>query len=181
MSGEVFCNQCGHRNAAGSNFCATCGGSLVGTSDDLTVTLHATEFDALDHDVAVHLDGSGPAVLVVSRGPEAGETYLLSADSTVAGRSPDADVFLDDVTVSRRHATFARRHDGSYLARDLGSLNGTYVNKARITEVELAPGDEVQIGKFRLVFLSSGERRPPGERVASPTSGGPGRPVPDVR
>ena len=158
MTGDVFCNQCGHRNLGSANFCSACGASLLAVGDDLTLTLHAVEADALDSDVEVHFATGGPAVLVLSRGPEAGETFLLSNPMTTAGRSPDADVFLDDVTVSRRHALFERTPDG-YVARDLGSLNGTYVNKERITEVTLQTGDEVQIGKFRLLFLSSVERR----------------------
>lgn len=163
VSGDVFCSQCGHRNLPSANFCSSCGASLIVVGDDLTLTLHAVDGDALDSDVEVHVDTAGPAVLVVSRGPEAGETYLLSGTTTSAGRSPEADVFLDDVTVSRRHAVFERSEDG-YMARDLGSLNGTYVNKERITEVNLVTGDEVQIGKFRLLFLSSAERPHPETR-----------------
>ena len=163
MTGEMFCGQCGHRNLGSANFCSACGASLVAIGDDLTLTLHAVDADALDADVEVHITTGGPAVLVVSRGPEAGETYLLGNTLTTAGRSPEADLFLDDVTVSRRHAVFERTGDG-YVARDLGSLNGTYVNKERITEVTLVTGDEVQIGKFRLLFLSSAERRIPESR-----------------
>ena len=163
MTGDVFCSQCGHRNLGSANFCSACGASLVVVGDDLTLTLHAVDADALDSDVEVHVDSAAPAVLVVSRGPEAGETYLLGNSVTSAGRSPEADVFLDDVTVSRRHALFERT-PGGYVARDLGSLNGTYVNKERITEVTLVTGDEVQIGKFRLLFLSSAERPKPETR-----------------
>jgi len=92
------------------------------------------------------------ALLVVRRGPNAGSRFLLDSDVTEVGRRPDSDIFLDDVTVSRRHAEFYR-HGGRFVVRDVGSLNGTYVNRDRIEEVALSGGDEVQIGKFRLVFL----------------------------
>jgi pSer/pThr/pTyr-binding forkhead associated (FHA) protein len=92
------------------------------------------------------------ALLVVRRGPNEGSRFLLDSELTEVGRRPDSDIFLDDVTVSRRHAEFYR-HGGKFAVRDVGSLNGTYVNKERIEEVALNGGDEVQIGKFRLVFL----------------------------
>lgn len=94
----------------------------------------------------------GTALLVVRRGPNAGSRFLLDAPVTAAGRHPDSDIFLDDVTVSRRHAEF-RREGGVFAVRDVGSLNGTYVNRERIDVAELVGGDEVQVGKFRLVFL----------------------------
>jgi pSer/pThr/pTyr-binding forkhead associated (FHA) protein len=97
------------------------------------------------------------ALLVVQRGPNAGARFLLDAERTTAGRRPESDIFLDDVTVSRKHAEFIRR-DGQFLVRDVGSLNGTYVDRDRIDEVVLRDGDEVQIGKYRLVFHPS--RRP---------------------
>ncbi|MDR1186212.1 MAG: FHA domain-containing protein [Bifidobacteriaceae bacterium] len=97
------------------------------------------------------------ALLVVQRGPNAGSRFLLDADSTTAGRSTKSDIFLDDVTVSRRHATFGR--EGSdFAVRDLGSLNGTYVNRERVDEALLRGGDEVQIGKYRLTFHPSPSR-----------------------
>ncbi|TXK17724.1 FHA domain-containing protein [Homoserinibacter sp. GY 40078] len=97
---------------------------------------------------------SGSALLVVRRGPNVGARFLLDADSTVAGRHPDADIFLDDVTVSRRHAEFART--GSvFQVRDLGSLNGTYYDGVRIDSALLSDGAEVQVGKFRLTFYAS--------------------------
>jgi pSer/pThr/pTyr-binding forkhead associated (FHA) protein len=94
------------------------------------------------------------ALLVVQRGPNAGARFLLDAERTTAGRRPESDIFLDDVTVSRKHAEFIRR-DGQFLVRDVGSLNGTYVDKDRIEEAVLRDGDEVQIGKYRLVFHPS--------------------------
>ena len=97
---------------------------------------------------------AGSALLVVQRGPNAGARFLLDAERTTAGRRPDSDIFLDDVTVSRKHAEFVRRGDG-FVVRDVGSLNGTYVQRDRIEEVVLKDGDEVQIGKYRLVFHPS--------------------------
>jgi pSer/pThr/pTyr-binding forkhead associated (FHA) protein len=95
----------------------------------------------------------GTALLVVLRGPNTGARFLLDSDEVSSGRHPDSDIFLDDVTVSRKHATF--RHEGDdFLVRDVGSLNGTYVNRERIEEITLKTGDEVQIGKFRLVFYA---------------------------
>ncbi len=93
-------------------------------------------------------------MLVVQRGPNAGARFLLDAERTTAGRRPESDIFLDDVTVSRKHAEFVRR-DGQFVVRDVGSLNGTYVDRDRIEEAVLKDGDEVQIGKYRLVFHPS--------------------------
>jgi len=112
------------------------------TFDDPVIDYAA--IDALPQDAAL---------LVVTRGPNAGSRFLLDDDFTSAGRHPDSDIFLDDVTVSRRHAEFYRHGDG-FTVRDVGSLNGTYVNRERIEEAELFGGDEVQIGKFRLRFLT---------------------------
>lgn len=112
---------------------------------------------------------AGSALLVVKRGPNAGSRFLLDQDVTTAGRHPQSDIFLDDVTVSRRHAEF-RRTQGSFSVHDVGSLNGTYVNRERIDNAMLSGGDEVQIGKFRLVFLTgtwqlAGENTPSGEAI----------------
>ena len=101
----------------------------------------------------------GSALLLVMRGPNAGSRFRLDDDLTTAGRHPDSDIFLDDVTVSRRHAEF-HRHGPGFTVRDVGSLNGTYVNRERIEEAELTGGDEVQIGKFRLLFLTSQDLGP---------------------
>ena len=100
----------------------------------------------------------GQALLVVKRGPNAGARFLLDQDTTTAGRHPEADIFLDDVTVSRRHAEF-RRNEGSFEVVDVGSLNGTYVNRERIDQTVLRTGDEVQIGKFRMIFHTGGHGR----------------------
>ena len=105
-----------------------------------------------DYD-AVDLLPSGTALLVVLRGPNEGSRFLLDSGFTSTGRHPDSHIFLDDVTVSRRHAEFYR-HGDRFTVRDVGSLNGTYVNRERIEEAELFGGDEVQIGKFRLLFMT---------------------------
>lgn len=107
-----------------------------------------------DRELAATLD-TGTALLVVARGPGTGNRFRLSAEVVTAGRHPDSDIFLDDVTVSRRHAEF-RLRDGRYVVRDVGSLNGTYVNRDRVDEVAVRTGDEIQIGKFRLHYVSAG-------------------------
>ena len=160
---NVFCNQCGHRNPSGSNFCSSCGAVLAHQAgDETTVTFIPVESagDVADEELTVSLEGlpESLAMLVVKRGPNAGSRFVLDSEVTRAGRHPDSDIFLDDITVSRRHAEVVR-DGGSYRVRDVGSLNGTYLNRERIEEATLANGDELQIGKFRLVFFSgtSGE------------------------
>ena len=157
----MFCHNCGHRNPSGVNFCSSCGAALHVEDNDTTVMLQAVdergetpEEEALVTYVEVP---NGPGVLVVKRGPNVGTRYLLRNEVTRAGRHPESDIFLDDVTVSRRHAELRRREDGRIVIRDVGSLNGTYVNRERADEAVLTGGDEVQIGKFKLVYLASGD------------------------
>jgi pSer/pThr/pTyr-binding forkhead associated (FHA) protein len=154
----VFCNNCGHRNPASANFCSSCGGVLGPSTSDTTITLHPVDAqgEAGDDELTVTLSDrpSGAGLLVVKRGPNAGTRYVLDAEVTRAGRHPESDIFLDDITVSRRHAEFVG-HDGNYSIKDVGSLNGTYVNRERIEEAILTTGDEVQIGKFKLVYLAA--------------------------
>ena len=95
----------------------------------------------------------GQALLVVKRGPNAGSQFLIEKDVTTAGRHPESDIFLDDITVSRRHAE-VRRKDTNFFVHDMGSLNGTYVNRERVENTQLANGDELQIGKFKLAFFT---------------------------
>ena len=99
----------------------------------------------------------GQALLQVKRGPNAGSTFLLQADSSTVGRNTESDVFLDDITVSRAHAVFERRPSGEWFVKDAGSLNGTYVNGEQVDETKLATGDQVQIGRFKLAFFQAGE------------------------
>jgi pSer/pThr/pTyr-binding forkhead associated (FHA) protein len=156
----VFCTKCGHENPPDSHFCAQCGHPLT-KSESAAETTSTIALQALDeHDEehsedAAAVEGlpAGSALLVVKRGPNAGSRFLLDKDVTTAGRHPESDIFLDDVTVSRRHAEF-RRDGGRFTVRDVGSLNGTYLNRERIDETDLSGGDEVQIGKFRLVFFA---------------------------
>lgn len=158
---DVFCNNCGHRNPTGSNFCSSCGAILeVEPPDNTTISFHPTlPTDPVDEEVVIELDEvpRDRAVLIVKRGPKAGSRFALDTPVTTAGRHPDSDIFLDDITVSRRHAEIIQTGDG-YAVRDAGSLNGTYLNRERIEEAPLANGDELQIGKFKLVFfLGAGE------------------------
>jgi hypothetical protein len=167
---RVFCTACGTENPPGSRFCANCGAALPqpvtgGVDVTRTLTLGAArqstdadqDFSAEAHQGAVEALTPGSALLVVKRGPNAGSRFLLDQDVTTAGRHPDSDIFLDDVTVSRRHAEF-RREGSGYTVHDVGSLNGTYVNRERIDVAPLSGGDEVQIGKFRLVYLTAAVR-----------------------
>jgi pSer/pThr/pTyr-binding forkhead associated (FHA) protein len=155
---DVFCNNCGHKNPAGSNFCSSCGHALGhGAEEPTTITFQPIEAGDLSEEQVVTVPDlpEGAGILWVKRGPNAGSKYALDKETVLAGRHPDSDIFLDDITVSRRHAEFTRRGDG-YVVRDVGSLNGTYLNRDRIDEeAPLGNGDEVQIGKFKLVFLSS--------------------------
>ena len=156
----VFCHNCGHRNPEGVNFCSSCGNALSTGGDDATVTLRALDHgDGIDESPSNALGGvpHGTGVLVVTRGSNAGVRYMLDVGVTQAGRHPDSDIFLDDITVSRRHAEFTQVEGGRCAIADVGSLNGTYVNRERIDKATLSPGDEVQIGKFKLVYLVAGE------------------------
>jgi len=168
------CTQCGHSNAEDARFCSNCGAALRpaptapgggSPGETSTITLTGGGFEQGEStEKAEGLSGAdqaaidnlppGSALLVVRRGPNSGSRFLLDSDATTAGRHPSSDIFLDDVTVSRRHAEFVRTADG-FAVRDVGSLNGTYVNRERIDEAELASGDEVQVGKYRLVFYPS--------------------------
>jgi hypothetical protein len=159
----VFCNQCGHRNPSGSNFCSSCGAALELSAQDAgaehTITFQPVEAagePAAEDALTVSIDDvpEGLGLVVVKRGPNAGSRLVLEKDVTTAGRHPSCDIFLDDITVSRRHAEF-RRVGASYLVRDVGSLNGTYVNRERVDEAPLHHGDEVQIGRFKLVFFAN--------------------------
>jgi pSer/pThr/pTyr-binding forkhead associated (FHA) protein len=125
--------------------------------EDTTMThvVTAGEERDIEEDLKVSPDEltEGAALLVVRKGPNEGSKYMLDAEVTRAGRHPDSDIFLDDITVSRRHAEVIRRADGFHVL-DTGSLNGTYVNRDRVDEAKLANGDELQIGKFKLVFFT---------------------------
>ncbi|MEU5660574.1 FHA domain-containing protein [Streptomyces sp. NPDC047737] len=173
-SSMPVCSRCGHHNAEASRFCSNCGAPLRGgiseRASETTSTISISGIEAYEAEVtgqnvlpslspeaqaAVDALPAGSALLVVRRGPNSGSRFLLDGDLTTAGRHPQSDIFLDDVTVSRRHVEFRRSPDGSFTVGDVGSLNGTYVNRERIDSVALSNGDEVQIGKYRLVFYAS--------------------------
>ena len=171
-----FCTACGRQNPDDARFCSQCGTRLVtpeapaagsaqhgettatisiGAGDPRASETSDRQLNPVDA-AAVDALPVGHALLVVQRGPGSGNRFLLDTDTVTAGRHPDSEIFLDDVTVSRRHAEFKR--DGStFTVSDVGSLNGTYVNRDRIDTVQLKDGDEVQVGKYRLVFFSGHE------------------------
>ncbi|QWB26937.1 MULTISPECIES: FHA domain-containing protein [Streptomyces] len=171
----LVCTRCGNRNAENSRFCSNCGaplrpGATPERPSETTSTISISGLEAYDAEAtgqtptptlspeaqaAVDALPLGSALLVVRRGPNSGSRFLLDGDLTTAGRHPQSDIFLDDVTVSRRHVEFRRGQDGSFTVADVGSLNGTYVNRERIDQVAVSNGDEVQIGKYRLVFYAS--------------------------
>ena len=155
---DVFCNNCGHRNTAGSNFCSSCGQPLERAADDSNTITFALDPQLSGDDVKVEMADVGPGgVLVATRGPNAGSEFALEHVITTLGRHPDSDIFLDDVTVSRRHVEVQRTPSG-YVVRDIGSLNGTYVNQAIIAaDTPIANGDEIQVGRFKLVFVAGTE------------------------
>jgi len=153
---DIYCNNCGHKNPDGANFCSSCGAVLESSpSEPVTITFFpAQPSDPVDDEVAVESVelSAGAGSLVVRRGPNAGSRYLLDQAVTTIGRDPGSTIFLDDVTVSRRHAEVVIDSDG-YAVRDVGSLNGTYVNRERVERAGLANGDELQIGTFKLSFF----------------------------
>jgi hypothetical protein len=149
---RVHCPECGFQNLEAAKYCEKCGALLI--PDDggqTTMSFHPGE---TVEDVAAALEAAveGTAIIVRLGGGRAGETYPLDRERLTIGRSPDCDIFLDDVTVSRKHAQLVRQGDG-YGIEDLGSLNGTYVNRRRVEAKRLEDGDEVQIGKYKLTFL----------------------------
>ncbi|WP_199239183.1 FHA domain-containing protein [Streptomyces sp. ICBB 8177] len=175
MADLPVCSRCGHQNAQASRFCSHCGAPLRGgvqpeRASETTSTISISGLEAYDSEAtgqtampslspeaqaAVDALPFGSALLVVRRGPNSGSRFLLDSELTTAGRHPQSDIFLDDVTVSRRHVEFRRTPEGGFSVADVGSLNGTYVNRERIDSVALASGDEVQIGKYRLVFYTN--------------------------
>ena len=154
----MYCSQCGEPVPKDANFCASCGAKVVVTPGGHEHTTAAIEVGAFDpaHELGdlPELD-PGTGMLVVVRGPNAGARFVLDHDPVTVGRHPDSDIFLDDVTVSRRHAELVRGEAGIGV-RDLGSLNGSYVNGERVEEHPLATGDEVQIGRFKLLYVGDG-------------------------
>ena len=146
------CPSCDHLNEANANYCSRCGSPMGTVEAEATATLVPLE---IEKEEEAHLDelAPGEACLIVRRGPSAGTKFSLDRDLVTVGRHPQSDIFLNDITVSRRHAE-VRREGARFEVSDLGSLNGTYVNRERVDSSPLASGDELQVGKFRLLFLA---------------------------
>lgn len=151
---EIFCNRCGRRNVADRSTCSVCGAPLDRTDEDLTALHDVVVVEGFpEDDVTQHR--TGEPCLFVTGGPVAGSRFRLGDETTTLGRDPRNDVFLDDVTVSRRQAEI-RSHNSRFVVHDVGSFNGTYLNGARIDgEALLSDGDELRIGRFKVVFLES--------------------------
>jgi pSer/pThr/pTyr-binding forkhead associated (FHA) protein len=152
---HIYCPECGFQNLESAHYCSRCGALLVTEAepDETTQSFSADEVHEDRGDLLEELGIEGPALVIRSGGGRTGEAFTLERPQTTIGRSPDCDIFLDDVTVSRRHAVVAH-DDSGFTIEDLGSLNGTFLNRSRIERGVLENGDEVQIGKYRLIFLA---------------------------
>jgi pSer/pThr/pTyr-binding forkhead associated (FHA) protein len=151
----MICGRCGHRNEPAARFCSSCGSALV-EAEEATLSHTALE----DRDPTAELqaiadlaDGNG--LVIVARGPNEGSTYVVEENETTVGRHPESNIFLDDITVSRRHSVIERVGD-EFQIRDVGSLNGTYVNHDRVDQSRIKDGDEIQVGRFVLIFRVGG-------------------------
>jgi hypothetical protein len=151
----VYCPECGFQNPEAANYCSKCGALLVKDEPGGETTQSFSPDELGDEDGPLEdVVDDGPALVVRSGGGRAGEYFTPQGERTTIGRSPDCNIFLDDVTVSRKHAVLVQR-DGEIAIEDLGSLNGTFVNRRRIdSAIRLQSGDEVQIGKYRLSFIT---------------------------
>jgi len=149
---HIYCPECGFQNPEAANYCARCGARLV-RPEEAETTMTFTPEEAEEDGLGLPEGIDGPALIVRAGGGRAGETFPLEHDRVTVGRSPDCEIFLDDVTVSRKHAVIAKDGD-AFRIEDEGSLNGTFVNKKRVEASELENGDELQIGKYRLTYLS---------------------------
>lgn len=150
---HVYCPECGFQNPETANYCSRCGALIVPEAGaETTMSFDVDEGAEESESLLETLGITGPALVVRSGGGMAGQPFQPTGPLTLIGRSPECDIFLDDVTVSRRHAEISREDD-TFTIRDLESLNGTYVNRRRIESTVLEDDDEVQIGKYRLTFL----------------------------
>jgi hypothetical protein len=150
---HIYCPECGFQNPAAANYCSKCGALLVKEEGGGDTTMTFTPDESADESgVPLEEVAERPALVVRSGGGRTGETFRPEGERTTIGRSPDCGIFLDDVTVSRRHAVLLER-EGGFFIEDQGSLNGTFLNRRRIESARLADGDELQIGKYRLTFL----------------------------
>jgi pSer/pThr/pTyr-binding forkhead associated (FHA) protein len=152
---NIYCQECGFQNPESANYCSRCGALLVKDDGGVETTQAFTPEDGelSPEDALADLGVQGPALVVRSGGGRAGETFHAEGDRTTIGRSPDCGIFLDDVTVSRKHAVLVSR-DGGFFVEDQGSLNGTFVNRKRVESARLEDGDELQVGKYRLTFFN---------------------------
>jgi FHA domain/zinc-ribbon domain len=153
---NIYCPECGFQNPEASNYCSRCGALLVKDEPGSETTMSYTPEEGGDEAPVTleDLGTEGPALVVRSGGGRAGEHFLPQGERTTIGRSPDCDIFLDDVTVSRKHAVLVQRDDGLFI-EDEGSLNGTFLNRRRIEEpARLENGDELQVGKYKLTYLA---------------------------
>ena len=149
----VHCPECGFVNADGANYCQKCGAFLgEATKGDTTEVYQVDETGEIRPMDLEEVTGEGATLVIRSGGGRSGEAFNVGGERLTIGRSPEAEIFLDDVTVSRNHALLVRRRDGLYID-DLGSLNGTYVNRRRIESHRLQNGDELQVGKYKLTYL----------------------------
>jgi hypothetical protein len=148
----VYCSECGFQNPEAANYCSRCG-ALLEKGEPGSETTQAFSPEEVGELAREPVEGlEGPALVVRSGGGRAGESFRPSGERTRIGRSPECEIFLDDVTVSRNHAVLVER-DGRFFVEDQGSLNGTFVNRRRIDNQKLENGDELQIGKYRLTFV----------------------------
>jgi hypothetical protein len=149
----VYCSECGFQNPEAANYCSRCGALLSKSGGAVETTQAFTADEVGEHLEHEDLGLEGPALVVRAGGGRAGESFRPAGEQTRIGRSPDCEIFLDDVTVSRNHAVLIERN-GTYVVEDQGSLNGTFVNRKRIESATLHEGDEVQIGKYRMTFIA---------------------------
>lgn len=149
----VYCSECGFQNPEAANYCSRCGALLSKGEVAVETTQTFSPEELNDHLENEDFGLEGPALVVRAGGGRAGESFKPMGERTRIGRSPDCEIFLDDVTVSRNHAVLIERA-GTYVVEDQGSLNGTFVNRKRIDEAQLAEGDELQIGKYRMTFIA---------------------------
>jgi FHA domain/zinc-ribbon domain len=151
---HIYCQECGFQNPESANYCARCGALLVRDEggSEATQSFTADDADDTSGEAVESLGVQGPALVVRSGGGRAGEMFPLDGETTV-GRSPECGIFLDDVTVSRKHAIL-RERDGDFFIEDQGSLNGTFVNRKRVESAQLEDGDELQVGKYRLTYFA---------------------------
>lgn len=166
MTGAGECPACGYDNPLGSNFCSSCGAPMGAVVDHKTEAIEPTASTPVVTDPAAEMP-SGIGMLIVRQGSKRGSRMALDTERVAIGRHPESDIFLDDITVSRRHAEVVRTGSGHEVI-DAGSLNGTYVNRNLIERAPLTDGDELQVGKFKLVYVALGDAA---DAAGEPTGG----------